>query len=132
MVVPFKWGRRLYDISHSEFEPWWVKDSGHSDIFANHPEEYVERWNNFFTFCENKLSSLSLSSPVPTTHTPEVATSKEESVALEQHEQGQLANLTSSITTIQPTENTPMLKLDVEANAAVNPTVDVSAKQSED
>lgn len=65
-------------------------------------------------------------------HTPEGATSKEESVALEHHEQGQLANLTSAITTIQPTENTPMLKMDVDTNAAVNPNVDVSAEQSED
>lgn len=51
-TVPFNLGQRLYDLSQSPFDPWWVSDSHHSDIIQNHPEEYKERMLQFFSFCE--------------------------------------------------------------------------------
>lgn len=53
-TVPFKWGSKLYTISKSKFDPWWVEGAGHLDIIANHEDEYLQRMRDFFAFCEQK------------------------------------------------------------------------------
>lgn len=56
-TVPFKWGSKLYNVTKSKFEPWWVEGAGHVDIIQLHREEYIERMRSFFTFCEVPASS---------------------------------------------------------------------------
>lgn len=53
-TVPFKLGSRLYDLSHSEFQPWWVEGGSHLDIVMNHTEEYYQKYKEFFEFCDKK------------------------------------------------------------------------------
>lgn len=52
--MPFKLGSRLYDLSHSEFQPWWVEGGSHLDIVMNHTEEYYQKYKEFFEFCDKK------------------------------------------------------------------------------
>ena len=54
-LVPFALGSRLYDISQSPFEPWWVQDSNHVDIIQNHTEEYISRMSSFIHFCQQPV-----------------------------------------------------------------------------
>lgn len=56
-IIPFKWGRKLYDVTKSKFEPWWVEDAGHLNIVQLHEEEYIQQMRNFFNFCEAPTSS---------------------------------------------------------------------------
>ena len=44
----------MYELSHSEFEPWWVPGATHLDIVINHPTEYFSKYSDFFAFCEKK------------------------------------------------------------------------------
>ena len=53
-IIPFKLGKKLYKISKSPFEPWWVKNAGHSDIVVQYPEEYIAKLLEFFAFCEGE------------------------------------------------------------------------------
>ena len=53
-VIPYKLGKKLYDISKSSFEPWWVKDAHHTDIVTLHEEEYLSRMKQFLAFCEKE------------------------------------------------------------------------------
>lgn len=46
-TVPFKWGSKLYNVTKSKFEPWWVEGAGHVDIIQLHREEYIERMRSF-------------------------------------------------------------------------------------
>ena len=57
-MIPFKLGKQLYELSKSEYQPWWVEDSSHLDIVANHEKEYVKRIKEFFEFCEKKCQDL--------------------------------------------------------------------------
>ena len=57
-MIPFKLGKQLYEISKSEYQPWWVEDSSHLNIVANHEEEYVKRIKEFLEFCEKKCQDL--------------------------------------------------------------------------
>ena len=41
-------------MSKSPFEPWWVKNAGHSDIVVLYPEEYIAKLLKFFAFCEGE------------------------------------------------------------------------------
>ena len=57
-MIPFKLGKQLYELSKSEYQPWWVEDSSHLNIVAKHEEEYVKRIKEFLEFCEKKCQDL--------------------------------------------------------------------------
>lgn len=51
-------------MSKSPFEPWWVKNAGHSDIVVLYPEEYIAKLLKFFAFCEGEAAQEGAEEPV--------------------------------------------------------------------
>lgn len=50
-------------MSKSPFEPWWVKNAGHSDIVVLYPEEYIAKLLKFFAFCEGEAAQEGTEEP---------------------------------------------------------------------
>ena len=56
-TIPFELGKKLYEISKSEYEPWWVEGAKHMDIVDLYEEEYFKRLNAFLDYCDEKNQS---------------------------------------------------------------------------
>ena len=53
-TIPFELGKKLYELSKSDYEPWWVEGAKHMDIVDLFEEEYFDRLNAFFAYCDEK------------------------------------------------------------------------------
>jgi fermentation-respiration switch protein FrsA (DUF1100 family) len=46
--IPFDHGVRVHEASNPESKIWLVPEVGHVDAFLTHPDEYVERVDDYF------------------------------------------------------------------------------------